>query len=148
MTINTSTRPATIEEIAAEMDRRGIVIESLEATIATLTERLAEADGALATARANDVRSMDIRDVAVALPDSEADRLRRICEQALAASQWEKRAKATEAALALFADIAGEGAEDYPDDTKVLVTFGRVTHHALTLGDLRRAAAVYAASAP
>jgi hypothetical protein len=42
-------------------------------------------------------------------------------------------------ALAPFADISGEGDEDYPDETTVTVTFGRTTHYALTLGDLRRA---------
>ena len=42
-------------------------------------------------------------------------------------------------ALAPFADIPGEGSEDYPDDTAVVVRFGRTTHYALRLGDLRRA---------
>jgi len=40
----TSSRAATVDEIAAEMDRRGTVIENLEATIAKLT---AERDTAL-----------------------------------------------------------------------------------------------------
>lgn len=43
------------------------------------------------------------------------------------------------AALKPFADIDGEDDDDYPDDTKVTLTFGRSTHYALTLGDLRRA---------
>ena len=46
------------------------------------------------------------------------------------------------AALAPFAVIAGEGSEDFDDAEKVVVTFGRTTHHALTLGDLRRARSV------
>lgn len=49
-------------------------------------------------------------------------------------------------ALEPFADIAGEGDEDYPDDTKVVVHFGRTTNYALTLGDFRRAMSVFAAS--
>lgn len=42
-------------------------------------------------------------------------------------------------ALEPFADISGEGDEDFPDETPVTVIFGRTTHHALRLGDLRRA---------
>ncbi|NBJ13301.1 hypothetical protein [Microvirga arsenatis] len=60
---------------------------------------------------------------------------------------WERRALAAEArleamqkALEPFADVSGEGDEDFPDDTKVIVQFGRTTHCALTLGDFRRAA--------
>jgi hypothetical protein len=48
------------------------------------------------------------------------------------------------AALEPFADVAGEGAEDFPDDTKVTIKFGRTTHYALTLGDFRRARAAVA----
>lgn len=49
------------------------------------------------------------------------------------------------AALEPFADIVAddEGSEDYGDETKVVVTFGRTTHYALTLGDLRRARDVH-----
>lgn len=42
-------------------------------------------------------------------------------------------------ALKPFSDISGEGDEDFPDDTKVVVTFGRSTVYTLKLGDLRRA---------
>lgn len=42
-------------------------------------------------------------------------------------------------ALAPFADIDGEGDEDFPDDTPVTVKFGRTTDFTLTLGDFRRA---------
>lgn len=42
-------------------------------------------------------------------------------------------------ALAPFADIDGEGDEDFPDDTPVTVKFGRTTDYTLTLGDFRRA---------
>lgn len=45
------------------------------------------------------------------------------------------------AALKLFCDIDGEGAEDFGDDTKVIVKFGRTTNYALKLGYLRRARA-------
>lgn len=45
------------------------------------------------------------------------------------------------AALAPFEDVDGEGSEDFPDETKVVVTFGRTTYYALTLGDFRRARA-------
>lgn len=44
-------------------------------------------------------------------------------------------------ALEPFGDVDGEGDEDFPDNTKVVVTFGRTTFHALTLGDFRRARA-------
>ena len=46
-------------------------------------------------------------------------------------------------ALKPFADVSGEGDEDYPSETKVTAQFGRSTHYALTLGDLRRAAHVH-----
>lgn len=42
-------------------------------------------------------------------------------------------------ALEAFADIDGEGVEDYPDETKATVTIGRMTDYTLTLGDFRRA---------
>ena len=42
-------------------------------------------------------------------------------------------------ALEPFAEIDGEGDEDFPDDAKVTLTFGRTTDCTLTLGDLRRA---------
>lgn len=51
-------------------------------------------------------------------------------------------------ALEPFADVDGEGAEDFPDDARVTVTFGRTTHYALTLGDFRRARAALAKAAP
>jgi hypothetical protein len=43
-------------------------------------------------------------------------------------------------------DISGEGDEDFPDSTPCTVTFGRTTHYALTLGDLRRLRDALAAS--
>ncbi len=48
-------------------------------------------------------------------------------------------------ALEPFADVAGEGDEDFRDDTPVTITFGRTTHYAVKLGDLRRAARALAA---
>lgn len=48
------------------------------------------------------------------------------------------------AALERFADIDGEGTEDYPDSEPVVITCGRCTHYAVTLGDLRRAAEAHA----
>ena len=47
-------------------------------------------------------------------------------------------------ALEPFADVDGEGSDDFPDDTKVTVKFGRTTHYALILGDFRRARAALA----
>ena len=41
-----------------------------------------------------------------------------------------------------FADIGGEGDEDFPDTTEATVKFGRTTHYALTLGHLRAARAL------
>lgn len=49
------------------------------------------------------------------------------------------RVAQAERALEPFADVSGEGDEDFPDDTKVVVQFGRTTHYSLTLGDFRRA---------
>lgn len=48
------------------------------------------------------------------------------------------------AALEPFGEIDGEGDEDFPDDTKVTVKFGRSTNYTLTLGDFRRARAAVA----
>lgn len=42
-------------------------------------------------------------------------------------------------ALEPFANLDGEGAEDFPDDTPVVVRFGRTTNYSLTLGHIRRA---------
>jgi hypothetical protein len=42
-------------------------------------------------------------------------------------------------ALEPFADVSGEGDDDYADDMPVTVTFGRCTHYALKLGDFREA---------
>jgi hypothetical protein len=44
-------------------------------------------------------------------------------------------------ALGPFGDIDGEGDEDFPDEAKVTVSFGRSTNYTLTLGDFRRARA-------
>lgn len=45
-------------------------------------------------------------------------------------------------ALEPFEEVDGEGAHDFPDDTKATVKFGPTTYYALTLGDFRRARAV------
>lgn len=47
-------------------------------------------------------------------------------------------------ALEPFADIAGEGSDDFPDETPVVVKFGRTTNYSLTLGDFRRASTALA----
>ncbi len=44
-------------------------------------------------------------------------------------------------ALGPFADIDGEGDEDFTDDTPCVLQFGRTTCFTLDLGDLRRASA-------
>ena len=49
-----------------------------------------------------------------------------------------KLAQAVEA-LEPFSDVNGEGDEDFSDEEKVVVKFGRTTHYALRLGDFRRA---------
>jgi uncharacterized protein (DUF885 family) len=46
------------------------------------------------------------------------------------------------AALEAFADVSGEGDEDFDDATRVVVTFGRTIHYGARLGDFRRAAEV------
>lgn len=51
-------------------------------------------------------------------------------------------------ALEPFADIDGEGDEDFSDDTPVTVCFGRTTHYSLKLGDFRRARRIYESSNP
>ena len=48
MSIVTHTRPATTNELAAEMDRRGEVIERLEAKIGSLETALRSAESAIA----------------------------------------------------------------------------------------------------
>jgi hypothetical protein len=50
-----------------------------------------------------------------------------------------ERVAELEGVLGPFAYIDGEGDEDYPDETKATLTFGRTTFYSLTLGDLRRA---------
>lgn len=42
-------------------------------------------------------------------------------------------------ALDPFAKVYGEGDVDFPDETKVIVTFGRTTNYELTVGDFRLA---------
>ncbi len=44
-------------------------------------------------------------------------------------------------ALEPFADIDGEGDEDFPDDEPCTLSFGRTSCFTLTLGDFRRARA-------
>jgi hypothetical protein len=53
------------------------------------------------------------------------------------------RDSALATALEPFADVDGEGDDDFPDDTAVTATFGRSTYYALTLGDFRRARAAF-----
>lgn len=48
-------------------------------------------------------------------------------------------------ALRPFADLVNEGSEDFPDDTKGVIKFGRTTDYSLNLGDLRRAQSALAA---
>jgi hypothetical protein len=50
------------------------------------------------------------------------------------------------AALEPFADVSGEGDEDFPDETKATIKFGRTTYYSITLGDFRRAAVASQAS--
>lgn len=83
-------REASKDEMATEIDRRGAVIERLEAERDALLARIEELEGALEP----------------------------------------------------FSDVAGEGTEDYPDDQRVVMTSGRTTFYALTLGHFRRASAV------
>jgi hypothetical protein len=59
------------------------------------------------------------------------------------------RARAAEAALKEareglrpFADLDGEGNDDFPDDAKVTATFGHITDYTLKLGDIRKARAL------
>lgn len=59
----------------------------------------------------------------------------------LAKGAAESREKRLREAMEPFSDISGEGDEDFPDDTKVVVTFGRSTVYTLKLGDFRRARA-------
>lgn len=51
-------------------------------------------------------------------------------------------------ALEPFADLVGEGDEDYEDTEKVVVKFGRTTCYMLSLRDLRRASAALKDSPP
>lgn len=58
-------------------------------------------------------------------------------ELALLRSQKEKLVEALEP----FGELDGEGSEDFPDETPVVVKFGRTTDFTLKLGDIRRASA-------
>ena len=58
------------------------------------------------------------------------------------------RIAALEAGVEPFADVDGEGAEDFPDDTPVTIQFGRTTHYAIKLADFRRARAAYRGERP
>ncbi|ADH91757.1 hypothetical protein Snov_4501 [Ancylobacter novellus DSM 506] len=58
------------------------------------------------------------------------------------AREAEERRDAAEIALEPFADVAGEGDEDFPNDTKCTVQMGRSTYYALMLGHFRRATQV------
>ena len=51
----------------------------------------------------------------------------------------EERIAALEAALEPFADVDGEGDEDFGDETPVVATFGRSTDYSLRLGHFRTA---------
>lgn len=68
MTVTHTTRPASPDEIAAEMDRRGAVIERLEAQILNMTFRLNSADGnrAIMKRRLDDLRGKNAALVAAA----------------------------------------------------------------------------------
>lgn len=71
-----------------------------------------------------------------------ADDPQRAIKISALATDWlllHDKLKEAERALEPFADVSGEGDEDFPDDTKVVVKFGRTTHYALTLADFRRA---------
>jgi hypothetical protein len=58
------------------------------------------------------------------------------------------RIEELEDALEPFGDVCGEGDEDFPDSLRVTLHFGRTTHYALTLGDLRRARAILSGPLP
>lgn len=51
----------------------------------------------------------------------------------------QERTTALESALEPFADVDGEGSEDFDDETKVTAKFGRTTHYSLRLGHFRTA---------
>ncbi len=55
-------------------------------------------------------------------------------------TRWTDLAEAAEP----FAEIDGEGDEDFPDDEPVVVKFGRTTDFTLKLGDFRRISAALA----
>ncbi|MGA0561733.1 hypothetical protein ACO2RV_04730 [Ancylobacter sp. VNQ12] len=57
-------------------------------------------------------------------------------------ARMERREQELINVLGPFADVAGEGNEDYPDDTKCVAKVGHCTYYALTLGDFRRASSV------
>lgn len=82
-----------------------------------------------------------VRHVAPALAELDAARLAAVGELDAYILAEGARAGALQAVLEPFADIDGEGDEDFPDDTPVTIQFGRTTHYAIKLGDFRRARA-------
>lgn len=85
-----------------------------------------------------------VRHVAPALGKVESERLAAVSEMDSHLLGDCSRISTLETGLEPFADVDGEGDEDFPDDTPVVIQFGRTTHHALTLGDFRRARAALA----
>jgi len=55
---------------------------------------------------------------------------------------WKAKYEAAIEALSPFSDLSGEGDEDFPDKTPVVIRFGRTTAYGVRLGDLRRAASL------
>jgi len=93
--------------------------------IADLEQRLAEANNSLDAVRS--------------LRDDWRDKCRTL---GLDLAEARKRIGELEAGLEPFSDIDGEGDEDFPDGTAVVLKFGRTTFYALELGDFRRARAL------
>ncbi len=151
MTTTHTTRPASIDEIAAEMDRRGAVIERLEADIIRKDEvlvmaldrlgiasrELTETHRVVLRGRAWGQAAMERIKREGKLPDLVAD-----CRKA------NERVAVLEAALKPFAEEAENWHDDVPDDYRSLCTEpGSGTAHpgsetAFTIGDLRHARAL------
>lgn len=136
MPITTFERNASIAEMAVEMDRRGAVIERLEADIDTAARALSAEKAAREEADLK--RAEQLREVVSALGQEvgRADRMEARATTAEAeTARLRERVKALEEALEPFVREASdwEGVLDY-------VRIGEDTE--ITVGDLRRATAI------
>lgn len=131
MAVTHTTRPASADEIAAEMDRRGKVIERLEADLAEAALKVEH----LAKQEADIRAAYELRRASEAEFARENKRLDREWEASIEqAKYWQgvaERALAKQAAFTValkpFADLGvGEGPDDEPDAAPYRILRGAI----------------------